>query len=123
MVDGLAELLPRLALLLASTASPAGAAQILDAADGAELSAEIAAGGVNRVAVLGDRIARVVRNPSGFETEHDPATGDLYLVPLAADAVELGLEAPAPVTLFIGTEKGFTYRLALTPSPATPRRS
>ena len=64
-----------------------------------------------------------MRNPSGFETEHDPATGDLYLVPFAADAAELGLEAPAPVTLFIGTEKGFTYRLALTPSPATPRRS
>ena len=107
------------ALLLATAVSePASAAQILDAADGAELAAEIAADGVNRVALVGDRIARVVRAPGAFETEHDARTGDLYLMPFAGEAPGDGLafEAPAPVTLFIGTEKGFTYRLALTPA-------
>ena len=99
-----------LLLHMASAAATAGAAQILDATDGAELRAEIAAGGVNRVAVIGDRIARVVRAPGAFEAEHDPVTGDLYLLPLAGDVPEaLAGDAAAPVTLFIGTEKGFTY--------------
>ena len=106
-----------LLLYMASAAATAGAAQILDATDGAELSAEIAADGVNRVAVIGDRIARVVRAPGAFEAEHDPVTGDLYLLPFAGDVPQaLAGDAAAPVTLFIGTEKGFTYRLALTPA-------
>ena len=107
------------ALLLASmvsAAAPAQAVQILDTVDSAEVAAEIAEGGVNRIALIGDRIVRVVRAPGAFKTEHDPATGDLYLMPFAGDVPEaLPGETAAPVTLFIGTEKGFTYRLALTP--------
>ena len=104
-----------LAVLAALAApSPALAMQILDAADHAELAAEISATGVNRIALHGDRIAKVVRAPDGFAVEHDAASGDLYLrpsVPVAAG------QAPGdPVTLFVGTEKGFTYRLTLTPS-------
>ena len=91
--------------------SPALAMQILDAADHAELGAEISATNVNRIALAGDRIARVVRAADGFAVEHDAASGDLYLRPLTAEPV-----AYDPVTLFIGTEKGFTYRLTLTPS-------
>ena len=89
--------------------------QILDAADHAELAAEISATNVNRIALHGDRIAKVVRAPDGFEVEHDARSGDLYLrpsVPGAAGAVRAG----DSVTLFIGTEKGFTYRLTLTPA-------
>ena len=85
--------------------------QILDAADHAELAAEISATGVNRIALSGDRIAKVVRSPDGFAVEHDAASGDLYLRPVAAEAAEHD-----PVTLFVGTERGFTYRLTLTPS-------
>ena len=95
-------------IYMVSAPAPAAAAQLLDAADHAELEASISATGVNRIAVLGDRIARVIRSPGGFETEHDHASGDLYLKPFDAEAA-----AGAPVTLFIGTEKGFTYRLAL----------
>ena len=85
--------------------------QVLDAVDHAELEAEVSATAVSRIAVAGDRIARVVRGPDGFQAEHDPASGDLYLRPVVrADAMA---ETPAPATLFIGTEKGFTYRLAL----------
>ena len=91
---------------------PAAAMQILDAADHAELAAEISATGVNRIALMGDRIAKVVRAPGGFAVEHDAASGDLYLRPSAPAAS--GDAAPGPVTLFIGTEKGFTYRLTLT---------
>jgi len=109
-----------LALLLAATLvcmgalaapTPAAAMQILDAADHAELAAEISATNVNRIALHGDRIARLVRAPDGFAVEHDAASGDLYLRPAGE-----GSGSGEPVTLFIGTEKGFTYRLTLTPS-------
>ena len=106
---------------------PATAMQVLDATDHAELAAEISATGVSRVALAGDRIVRVVRAPDGYEVEHDAATGDIYLRP-AATHTGLSAGAPAaygpegatvqdPVTLFVGTERGFTYRLELTSVP------
>ncbi len=93
---------------------PATAMQLLEAVDHAELSAEVSATEVNRIALLGDRAVRVVRAPGGFAVEHDAATGDLYL-----RLVETGLGTGgryAEASLFVGTEKGFTYRLTLTPS-------
>ena len=109
-------LAPLFAIVLAcmgalATPDPAAAMQILDAADHAELAAEISATNVSRIALAGDRIAKLVRSPDGFAAEHDAASGDLYLRPVAAEAAEHD-----PVTLFVGTEKGFTYRLTLTPS-------
>ncbi len=91
--------------------APALAMQILDAADHAELAAEISATDVNRIALAGDRIAKVVRSPDGFAVEHDASSGDLYLRPSGLDVSD-----GVAVTLFIGTEKGFTYRLTLTAS-------
>ena len=114
-------------LAVAAIAMPtsATAMQVLDATDHAELAAEISATGISRVALAGDRIVRVVRAPDGYEVEHDAATGDIYLRPavphpgppgdLAAGFVATGGSGRDPVTLFIGTERGFTYRLALTP--------
>ena len=101
-------------LIYVAAAGPASAMQILDAADHAELAAEVSATGVNRIALSHDRIRRVIRAPGGFEAEHDPETGDLYLRPVAPGEPET--TDGAPVTLFLGTEKGFTYRLTLTPS-------
>ena len=104
---------------------PAEAMQVLDAVDNAELAAEISATGVSRIALSDDRIVRVVRAPDGFAVEHDAATGDVYLRPAethpempagAAGSGAEGMPVPDPVTLFIGTERGFTYRLALTPT-------
>ena len=95
-------------------AAPASAMQVLEAADHAELRAEVSGRAVSRIALEHDRIERVVRGPDGFEVEHDPASGDLYLRPLDAGAVDTGAWPAEPVTLFLGTEKGFTYRLALT---------
>ena len=94
---------------------PALAMQILDAADHAELAAEISATEVNRIALAGDRIAKVVRSPDGFAVEHDAASGDLYLRP-AHPSPSAEIARHDPVTLFVGTEKGFTYRLTLTPA-------
>jgi len=111
---------------------------VLEAADHAELRAAISAAGVIRIALVGDRIARVVRGPQDVHVEHDPARGDLYLHPLpgasasgfavetgtpfaAARAAEPGASpAEGPAVLFVGTEKGFTYRLTLVPAPGGP---
>ena len=100
----------------AASAAPAGAAQMLEASDHAELAARVAASGVSRIALVNDRIVRVVRSPGGFEVEHDPARGDLYLRPLADGVPDVGAaDAPGSAALFIGTERGFTYRLVLMP--------
>ncbi len=102
------------AALAACTAwAPAAAMQLLDAADHGELEAEVSAHDVSRIALLGDRIVRVVRAPDGFPAEHDPASGDLWLLP--ADG-RSGAAPEEPMVLFVGTEKGFTYRLRLTPA-------
>ena len=95
--------------------APALAMQVLDAVDHAELTAEISPTGVNRIALVGDRIAKVVRVPDGYAVEHDADSGDLYL-----RSVVQGAGPGDPVTLFIGTERGFTYRLTLTASERGP---
>ena len=102
----------------AAVPAPALAMQVLDAVDHAELAAEISATGVNRIALAGDRIAKVVRAPDGYAVEHDAASGDLYLRLVETDSGDGGRHAEA--SLFIGTERGFTYRLTLTPSERGP---
>lgn len=126
-----AALAPALALNMqafAAAAQPAAGTRILEVADHAEIGVEISASGVVRVALLGDRIARVISPPQAkFDLEHDPAAGDLYLRPVAEPAprergAPPGAEAPreeagppASAALFIGSERGSTYRLTLTP--------
>ena len=102
------------------SSAAARALQVLEASDHAELVAEISDSAVNRIALDGDRISRVIQSPGSFRVEHDPVRGDLYLYP---DAISMsGLEpdyfpaparAAAPETLYLGTEQGFTYRLSL----------
>ncbi len=116
--------LPAAALL---TAAAARAIEIIEAADHAELSVKVSSLTVNRIALEGDRIASATPSSDAFTVEHDPVRGDLYLYPTAAwgspppslgDSVTVAADAPsaAPtVTLYLGTEKGFTYRLSLTP--------
>ena len=95
--------------------APARAIQILDAVDHAELEAEISDRAVSRIALVGDRVARVIRGPDGFDVEHDASRGDVYLRPADRSGVPMGRGIPRePLTLFVGTAGGFTYRLALT---------
>ena len=95
--------------------APAAAIQTLEAADHAELEAAISATGVSRVALSDDRIRRVIRSPGGFHVEHDAVTGDLYLRPPEGTGPEADAGTVLPITLFLGTERGFTYRLTLIP--------
>ena len=92
---------------LALAAGEALAMQVLTATDHAALEAEVSARAVSRIALIQDRIARIVRPPGGFAVEHDAVRGDLYLRPL-------GPETPETATLFLGTERGFTYQLNVT---------
>ncbi len=102
---------------LAALPEPAAAIQTLDASDHAELEAAASATGVTRVALADDRIRRIIRSPGGFDIEHDAASGDLYL--RSSEGLDPALDGmpgdPLPVTLFLGTERGFTYRLSLVP--------
>ena len=103
------------AALLSCVPAPAPAMQILDAVDHAELEAEISDRAVSRITLAGDRIARIIRGPDGFVAEHDAARGDVYLRPAdASNTFPRRVAAPEPLTLFVGTAAGFTYRLALT---------
>lgn len=89
------------------------ALQVLEGADHAELEAEISATAVNRVALERDRIVRVVQAPGGLVVEHDPVRGDIYLSTDRLDfAADVWSEAPR-LTLYLGTERGLTYRLSL----------
>ena len=92
----------------------AWALQILEATDHAELTAEIAAHAVNRVALDGDRISRVIQAPSVLTVEHDPVRGDVYLF------AHRSVRADEAVTLYLGSERGLTYRLALTVADRDP---
>ena len=104
-------------LIYVGASASAAAMQILDAADHGELAASIAAGGVSRIAVAGDRVKKVIRTGGGLRVEHDAASGDLYVTP-AGPAEDGGGASPVRgVPLFIVTEKGFTYRLTLRPAP------
>ena len=114
-------------LLMVKLTTPAMALQVLDAVDHAELTAVVSSSHVSRIALVEDRIEQVVRGPDGFEMEHDPHRGDIYLKPQIQPGREAwefqeeqghpgvpGKPATEPEkTLFIGTEKGFTYRLKL----------
>ena len=102
------------AALLSCMPAPAPAMQVLDAVDHAELEAEISDRAVSRIALAGDRVARIIRGPDGFLVEHDPAGGDVYLRPAdVPGGFPGGTASLEPLTLFVGTAAGFTYRLAL----------
>ena len=96
-----------------------GGTRVLEASDHAELAAAIPASGMSRIALLGDRVARVIRAPGALRVEHDAASGDLYLHPPGGDGADpAGAAGSGPSVLFIGSERGFTYRLSLVTAPS-----
>ena len=70
-----------LLIIYMGSSATAGALQVLEATDHAELAAEISDSDVNRIALDGDRVSRVIQSPGGFTVEHDSVRGDLYLYP------------------------------------------
>lgn len=117
LARGLAALLLTQVVAMCAAGS-AQALQIIEAVDHAELTAELSSTEVNRIALDGDRVSRVIQSPGGFTVEHDPVRGDLYLYPSVGVGGLVRSIAPAAhgseFTLYLGTERGFTYRLTLT---------
>ena len=104
----------RVALIICSGLPPTGhALQVLEAADHGELEAEISATAVNRVALEKDRIVRAIQAPGGLMVEHDPVRGDIYVRVGGTGLAPGALPDSAPLTLYIGTERGLTYRLSM----------
>ena len=113
------------AMACALAAAPAAAMQILEAADHGELRAEVSARAVSRVALIGDRIARVVRAPRRLRGRARPRAGrSLSAAPgrrgrrAAGDAVRRhreGLHLPAHA-------RGRGPRLGADPDPQRRRR-
>ena len=85
-----------------------------EAVNYAEFETDVSATRVSRIALVHDRVTRVVHGLDGFAVEHNPASGDPYLRPRDEGYGENGSAEPA--SLFVGTEKGFTCRLVLTPA-------
>ena len=111
---------PGIVLILYMGLPPAGhTIQVLEAADHAELEAEISATALNRVALENDRIARVMQAPGGLLVEHDPVRGDIYVRAISPAGAGTGGSdsgqppVRGPLTLYLGTERGLTYRLSL----------
>ena len=92
------------------------APRVVTAADHAELRADIAQNGVVRVALLKDRIDRVVHAPGVWRVEHDTGAGDVFIrrLPQSTETVE-PVESAEAAEFFIGSEQGFTYSLKLRP--------
>lgn len=102
------------AMIVTAASVQAQSSKVLDATDHAELRAEVQRDGLVRVALLHDRIARVVHGPNAsFGVEHDASAGDIFL--RRAEPVESVADA-LPEKLYIGSERGFTYALRLTPA-------
>ena len=95
------------------------APRVVTAADHAELRADIAQNGVVRVALLNDRIDRVVHAPGVWRVEHDTGAGDVFIrrLPQSTETVEPvePVESAEAAEFFIGSEQGFTYSLKLRP--------
>ena len=92
-------------LLLFSSVS--WGAQVRFANDNAEVGAVISSSEVSRIALFDDRIRSVTGLPAGFSVEHDPESGDVFLVPLSHTI------GPEIINLFIVSEAGYTYQMLL----------
>ena len=94
--------------------APVHGVQVLEAADHAELEAEISTTALNRIALEHDRVSRVIGAPPGLVVEHDPVRGDIYLKFGASTGPGLSDSgATAPSSLYLGTERGLTYQVTL----------
>lgn len=93
-------------LFLALSVSGAAAKQSLSVRPDGTVTFKVSLTGITRVAIVGDRIRRLVNNGSNFETTNDEETGDLF--------IRFVGESFVPETGFLITESGATvnYRLA-----------
>ncbi|MDA0967624.1 MAG: type-F conjugative transfer system secretin TraK [Proteobacteria bacterium] len=86
----------------------ADATQIKLAADNAEISGKLSVIDINRLSLVNDRIKSVKTNKYGYEFINDEASGDVYIKTTSDNIGD-------PLNAFIISEKGFTYKLLLSP--------
>ncbi len=96
------------ALLLWILPYTASASQIKIAADGAEIVGKISKAEINRITLIGDKVKSVKSNKGGYEFSNDSSSGDVYL-----NGGNGGTEEP--LNVFIISQRGYTYKLLLTP--------
>lgn len=89
-------------------AMQANAAQIKIASDNTEVIGKISQDEVNRVSLVHDRVAGVHTNQGSYEFINDEESGDVYIRALPDNY-------GAPFNGFLTTEKGYSYKLLLTP--------
>lgn len=95
--------------LLALVCFDAFASQIKVASDGSEIAGKISIRDVNRISLIGDRVKSTRTSMWGYEFSNDTDSGDIYVKSLPDNIGD-------PLNAFIITEKGYTYKLLLTPS-------
>ena len=83
------------------------ALQIREVVESAEIQANIARGDLNRIKVAHDRISKARANAGYATIEFEASTGEIFL--------RTSNKRYSPVSVFLTTEKGFTYKLLLTP--------
>jgi type-F conjugative transfer system secretin TraK len=83
------------------------AAQFIDVADGAEITATISLTELNRIKIMSDKIdgIRVAKNI--IEYSRDEKSGDVY--------INLIRKSRKPVNLFVSSQSGSTFKLLLMP--------
>ena len=82
------------------------AQQIIAVQEGLEVSATLSTKALNRIAIENDRILSVKGTQGEFELDKDSELGQIFIKPKSVDRQE-------PIHLFLSTESGKTYALAL----------
>ncbi len=84
------------------------AQQMIAVQEGVEVSATLSSKALNRIAVQNDRILSVKGTQGEFELDKDSELGQVFVKPIPKESQE-------PIHIFISTETGKTYALALLP--------
>ncbi len=84
------------------------AVQNIDIEDGSKFSAEISKIDANRIKIVGDRIKSIKSNANELEVSVEEKLGEIYVRPAMVSENK-------PISLFIVTERNFTYQALLFP--------
>ncbi len=82
------------------------AQQMIAVQEGVEMSATLSSKALNRIAVQNDRILSVKGTQGEFELDKDSELGQVFVKPIPKESQE-------PIHIFLSTETGKTYALAL----------
>lgn len=90
------------------TSTTAYSLQIKDVSEGAEIRANISANDLNRIQLKGDKIISAKANVGDINLSYEKSTGDIFVRPKSNNQSKI-------LNLFLVSEKGYTYKLLLTP--------